>query len=151
MRPCMMFGCSHHDICLGSRCQDAVEYLQYLLEMLTCAERAARARVAPGPPTAAAFAFDTEMRMLCTESSRLAYLREHNNVLSLGIPLAAATNKDALIGFQARSSVAKRVFPCVLSLRAACHAMRHSPIVVRVRSVAGSICLESVPVRSHCG
>lgn len=82
--------------------QDAEEYLRYLLDLLTAAESAAGGRLAPGPPTALAFAFDTEDRVQCTETGRLSYPRTHGNlVLGLDIPLAAAVNKDALEGFQA--------------------------------------------------
>ena len=81
--------------------QDAEEYLRYLLELLTAAESAAGGRLAPGPPTAAAFAFDTEDRVQCTETGRLSYRRTHDNfVLGLDVPLEAAVNKDALEGFQ---------------------------------------------------
>lgn len=82
--------------------QDAVEYLQHLLEMLTRAERGAGARLPPGPPTAAEFRFDTEDRILCTETGRLSYRRAPAYWLGLEIPLAAAVNQDALKGFQAR-------------------------------------------------
>ena len=93
--------------------QDAEEYLRHLLDLLTAAEGGAGARLAPGPPSAAAFAFDTEDRVQCTETGRLSYPRTRGNlVLGLDIPLAAAVNKDALEGFQAcaRSRAMSQVF-----------------------------------------
>ncbi|KAK9833553.1 hypothetical protein WJX81_005633 [Elliptochloris bilobata] len=94
----------------SSRQQDAEEYLRYLLDLLKAAEQAAGTRLVPGPPTAAAFAFDTEDRVQCTETGRLSYRRTHDNyVLGLSIPLEAAVNKDVLEGFQEREAKRARL------------------------------------------
>ena len=78
--------------------QDAVEYFQHLLEVLSRAERSAGQRLGPAAtkPTAAAFRFQVEDRVQCSESGRVSYRRTPQNVLALDIDPEAATNKDEL-------------------------------------------------------
>lgn len=84
--------------------QDAVEYFQYLLEVMSRAERAAGQRLAPpgALPTAAAFNFRIEDRVQCSESGAVSYKHTPANVLPLYIDLAAATNKEELEVYKAR-------------------------------------------------
>ena len=49
-----LVGKGHPEFSTG-RQQDAVEYFQHFLDVMTRAERAADARLSPGPPTAAHF------------------------------------------------------------------------------------------------
>ena len=109
--PCGLQDIRHGPRCDGTRrfpaCQDAAEYFQHLLEIMTRSERAASGRLgasagdaptaAPAAaPTAAAFQFAIEDRIVCGESGRVSYRRTPANMLSLGIDLAAATNADEL-------------------------------------------------------
>ena len=56
--------------------------------------------------------------MQCTETGRLSYPRTRGNlVLGLDIPLAAAVNKDALEGFQARARTCATVQISLARLR----------------------------------
>jgi len=88
--------------------------------VLARAERGAAGRLPPGPPTAAAFAFDTEHRDQCAETGRASYLRSRSHLLGLSIPLEAATNKAALEGFQARGAAAPHTLPYFSCIRAPC-------------------------------
>lgn len=78
--------------------QDAVEYFQHLLEVLSRAERAAGQRLGPAGnvQTAAAFSFQVEDRVQCSESGRVSYKGTPQNVLALDIDPQAATNKEEL-------------------------------------------------------
>ena len=69
---------------------------------MTRAERAADARLSPGPPTAAQFTFEIEDKLTCVESGRVKYSVRKDNVLSLGIPLDQATNKESVDAFKNR-------------------------------------------------
>ena len=104
---------SGHPEFSGPRQQDAVEYLQHLLERLTRAERAAGGSARGlGPfvlggrsaaegetsssyssrPTADALRFAVEERIACGSTGAARYGTADANVLSLDIPLDAATN-----------------------------------------------------------
>ncbi len=85
--------------------QDAREYFQHLLEVMTRAERTSMQRLGQPdqPPTADVFRFELEDRIQCMESSRLSYKRSLTNVLAMDIPVDAATNKDELEDFQVQS------------------------------------------------
>lgn len=85
--------------------QDAREYFQYLLEVMTRAERSSMQRLGQPlqPPTAHAFQFELEDRIQCVESGRLSYKRSLTNVLAMDIPVDAATNKEELEDFQVQS------------------------------------------------
>lgn len=77
--------------------QDASEYFQYLLDIMTKAERVSNQRLgsAQGPPTASAFEFGIETRVQCLESGRVSYKRDApTNLLSLNIPIEAAANQE---------------------------------------------------------
>jgi hypothetical protein len=95
--------------------QDAVEYFQHLLEVMTRAERAAGGRLSsPGePPTAAAFGFQVEDRVQCSESGRVSYKRTPANVLSLDIDPDAATNKDELDEYKVGGSACSAHAGCL--------------------------------------
>ena len=79
--------------------QDATEYLQHLLEVMTRAERAAASRTpaaeTPGP-TARAFDMGVESRVQCGTSGAVSYTKEATNVWSLSIPLDSMTNRAEL-------------------------------------------------------
>ena len=87
----------------GCSCvQDAREYFQYLLDVMSRAERTSMQRLGQPdqPATADAFKFELEDRIQCLESGRLSYKRSLTNVLAMDIPVDAATNKDELEDFQ---------------------------------------------------
>lgn len=86
--------------------QDAREYFQFLLEVMTRAERSSMHRLGQPhqSPTADAFKFELEDRIQCVESGRLSYKRSLTNVLAMDIPVDAATNKEELEDFQEREA-----------------------------------------------
>jgi ubiquitin carboxyl-terminal hydrolase 5/13 len=94
-----LVGKGHPEFSTG-RQQDAVEYFQHLLDMMTRAERAAGSRLSEGPPTAAQFLFDVEDKLTCVESGNVRYSTRKENVLSLEIPLDRATNKASVDAFK---------------------------------------------------
>jgi ubiquitin carboxyl-terminal hydrolase 5/13 len=96
-----LVGKGHPEFSTG-RQQDAVEYFQHLLDVMTRAERAAGSRVSVGPPTAAQFTFEIEDKLTCVESGNVRYSTRKDNILSLGIPLDKATNKASVAAFQER-------------------------------------------------
>jgi hypothetical protein len=69
-----------------------------LQDVLRRAERWAGQRLGPAAtqPMAAAFGFQVEDRVQCSESGRVSYRRTPQNVLALDIDPEAATNKDEL-------------------------------------------------------
>ncbi len=75
-----------------------MEYFQHLLDVLSRAERSAGERLGPaaGQPTAAAFGFQVEDRVQCSETGRVSYRRTPQNVMALDIDLEAAVNKEEL-------------------------------------------------------
>ena len=81
--------------------QDAAEYYQHLLDVMTRSERVSSERLGSAAdtsasPTAAAFQFAIEDRIVCGESGAVSYRRTPANMLSLDIDPAAATNADEL-------------------------------------------------------
>ena len=84
--------------------QDAREYFQYLLEVMTRSERSSMQRLGEPeqPATADTFKFELEDRIQCLETSRVSYKRSLANILALDIPMDAATNKDELEDFEVR-------------------------------------------------
>ena len=78
-----------------------MEYFQHFLDVMTRAERAADARLSPGPPTRR-ITFEIEDKLTCVESGRVKYSVRKDNVLSLGIPLDQATNKESVDAFKNR-------------------------------------------------
>ncbi len=79
----------------SARQQDAHEFFGHLLEVMARAERSAGARLpgAADAPSSKLLEFAIETRIECTESHRVTYKPEATTVLSLEIPLEAATNK----------------------------------------------------------
>lgn len=100
-----LVGKGHADFSSGHQ-QDAREYFQYLLDVMTRSERTSMQRLGrPNqPPTADAFNFELEDRIQCLETGRLSYKRSLTNVLAMDIPVDAATNKDELEDFQEREA-----------------------------------------------
>lgn len=82
--------------------QDASEYLQFLLEVMSRAERTLSQRVAEAAGhTAGALEFSIETRVQCGESGRVSYKRDApTNILSLNIPVEAAANLDEVEEYQ---------------------------------------------------
>ena len=83
-----------------SRQQDAVEYFQHLLEVMTRAERNdVRDRLGTQAReereivlSAKQFEFDVEEKVTCAVSGAVRYVRRRENVLPLEVPVDAATN-----------------------------------------------------------
>ena len=89
-------GKGHPEFSTG-RQQDAVEYFQHLLEVMTRAERAEtrRTRAIDGLKfTASQFEFEVEERVACVESGKVRYVTRRENVLPLEVPVDLATNKE---------------------------------------------------------
>ena len=107
--------CNHAEFSSG-RQQDAVEYLQYLLETVQRAERAGQGRLTDAAAAAGSaagsdgenpglvdyFKFGTQHRLECTASKTVRYKAETETVLTLDIPLEAAVNKAEVEEAQAR-------------------------------------------------
>jgi ubiquitin carboxyl-terminal hydrolase 5/13 len=88
----------------SNRQQDACEYLQHLLEVMTKAERAASTSDSELPSTSSLFKFQYEDRIQCIESGKVTYKTRSDNMLGLMIPMEAATNKFEVEQFQERES-----------------------------------------------
>ncbi len=74
--------------------QDASEYFQYLLDIMTKAERISGHRSSE-LTTASAFEFGIETRVQCSESGRVSYKHDGpTNILSINIPVEAADNQE---------------------------------------------------------
>jgi ubiquitin carboxyl-terminal hydrolase 5/13 len=126
VRPSMfkaVVGRGHPEFSTG-RQQDAVEFLQHWLDVLARAERAGAARVeaataaataggAAPPPTdlltADALRFAVEDRVACGATGAVRYGVGEANVLSLDIPLDAATNAAAVAAAADRDAKRARV------------------------------------------
>ena len=104
---------STHASCVGV--QDAREYFQHLLDVMSSVERTSMQRLGQPdqPATADTFKFELEDRIQCLESGRLSYKRSLTNVLAMDIPVDAATNKDELEDFQVCQAVAHLSKPVV--------------------------------------
>ena len=96
-----LVGKGHAEFSTG-RQQDAVEYFQHLLDVMTRAERANSARLSEGPPTAEQFGFAIEDKITCVESGNVRYSSRKENVLSLEVPVNKATNKASLDAYNER-------------------------------------------------
>ncbi|KAK9805947.1 hypothetical protein WJX73_007684 [Symbiochloris irregularis] len=105
----------NHSEFSSPRQQDAVEYFQHLLGVMTRAERSAASRLPSSSggssssagaeqPTAAAFEMEMEDRVQCGASGCVSYKRERTNTWSLGIPVEAATNASELEAYQGREA-----------------------------------------------
>ncbi|TYZ61068.1 hypothetical protein PybrP1_001533 [[Pythium] brassicae (nom. inval.)] len=95
-----LVGKGHPDFSTGQQ-QDAVEYLQHLLGVLTRSERAAAGRVgallagaddARDLPTASLFKFVFEDRVECLASNKVKCVARDDAFVQLQIPVDAATN-----------------------------------------------------------
>ncbi|CEG38959.1 ubiquitin carboxyl-terminal [Plasmopara halstedii] len=104
-----LVGKGHPDFSTGEQ-QDAIEYLQFLLEFMTRAERISANRLgslfkedtATGAefPTANLFKFKLEDRVQCMDSNKVKYILRDDMVLQLQIPLEAATNATQVSAYQ---------------------------------------------------
>ena len=105
-----------------ARQQDAVEFLQHFLDLLTRAERAGADRVAaadaaagaalaatPPTPTSDALRFVMEERVACGATGAARYTSAESTVLSLDIPLDAATNAADVAAAAVRDAKRARV------------------------------------------
>jgi len=105
IRPWMfkaLVGKGHAEFRTG-RQQDASEYFQHLLEVLTRSERAASDRLPSGPSTAHFFEFTLEERIQCAESRQVRYKTQAgHNVLALPVPMEHAINKEEVSAFAER-------------------------------------------------
>ncbi|KAK9828336.1 hypothetical protein WJX74_009732 [Apatococcus lobatus] len=101
----------------SARQQDAEEYFQHMLEVMTRAERAAGVRLsssdasngASAEPTARAFQWQSEDRIQCSQSGCVSYPTATTSTLSLTIPVESATNKAELNAFKERESKRARL------------------------------------------
>eukprot|EP01133_Synstelium_polycarpum_P007874 gene7874-9244_t len=75
--------------------QDALEYFQYIMQLVEREEKKRPSWVKEEDPNKA-FNFIVEDRIECGSSGKVKYTRRTDNVLSLPIPLEATTNKDAV-------------------------------------------------------
>ncbi|KAL3674491.1 hypothetical protein V7S43_000439 [Phytophthora oleae] len=104
-----LVGKGHPDFSTGQQ-QDAVEYLQYLLDFMTRAERVGASRLGPllpgddatssELPTASLFKFKLEDRVQCMASNKVKYVPRDDMFLQLQIPLEAATNATQVSAYQ---------------------------------------------------
>jgi len=104
-----LVGKGHPDFSTGQQ-QDAVEYLQYLLDFMTRAERVGASRLGPliagdsatgaELPTANLFKFKLEDRVQCMASNKVKYVPRDDMLLQLQIPLEAATNATQVSAYQ---------------------------------------------------
>lgn len=93
-----------------SRQQDASEFFQHLLESVSRAERTGAPRVSGSGesgsndfvPTSSMFKIEFEDRWQCNQSGKVKYTTRPDNLLSLAIPLEAATNKDLVEAYEER-------------------------------------------------
>lgn len=104
-----LVGKNHSDFSTGQQ-QDAVEYFQYLLDIMTRNERVATGRIgelvanAPADlPTASLFKFKFEDRVECLSSHKVKYVPRDDTFLQMHIPLEAATNATQVKEYQASS------------------------------------------------
>ncbi|KDO30848.1 hypothetical protein SPRG_04749 [Saprolegnia parasitica CBS 223.65] len=101
LRPLMLRSLvgENHPEFSSNRQQDAMEYIQHFLELLTTKEKSTSpSRLDAGPlgrlPTSSLFDFTFEDRLECLGSRKVKYVTRHDNVLQLQIPLDAAVNES---------------------------------------------------------
>jgi ubiquitin carboxyl-terminal hydrolase 5/13 len=80
-----------------NRQQDAAEFFQYLLQLIERHEHAKGDHV----DVSKLFQFNTEDRLQCTRSNQVRYSYVEQNMLSVGIPLELAVNKDEVAAYEA--------------------------------------------------
>lgn len=91
----------------SARQQDASEFYQHLLEAMARAERTGASRIVESPgddfvPTPSLFEFEVEDRVMCDQSGKVRYTTRPENMLSLAIPVEAATNKQLVEEYEER-------------------------------------------------
>jgi len=96
-----LVGKGHSEFSSG-RQQDACEYLQHILEVMSRAERAAGSGGAGAPSTSSLFKFNLQDRIQCLESGQVTYKTRAENVLGLEIAMECATNKEQVEEYQAK-------------------------------------------------
>lgn len=98
--------------------QDAVEYLQHLLDYMKRSEHATKSRIGPLFPdkpnsellaSPSLFQFSFQDRIECLQSHKVRYLTRDDLILRLQIPLECATNAPEVREFQESSSKRQRV------------------------------------------
>ncbi|GMF30653.1 unnamed protein product [Phytophthora fragariaefolia] len=104
-----LVGKGHSDFSTGQQ-QDAVDYLQHLLDFMTRAERVAADRLGPllqgdsatsvELPTAGLFKFKLEDRVQCLASNKVKYVPRDDMLIQLQIPLESATNITQVSAYQ---------------------------------------------------
>ena len=89
-----LVGKNHAEFSTG-RQQDAVEYFQHLLEVMTRAERKDAERLGTKDDdkrSARRFEFDVEEKTTCAVSGSVRYVKRRENVLPLEVSVSSATN-----------------------------------------------------------
>lgn len=104
-----LVGKNHPEFATGQQ-QDAVEYMQYLLEFMAKNERTASGRIGRllatddstdnEIPTSNMFQFAFEDRVQCLTSKKVKYVTRDDAFLQLQIPLDAATNATQVKEYQ---------------------------------------------------
>eukprot|EP00897_Mesotaenium_endlicherianum_P009541 jgi/Mesen1/8615/ME000050S08022 len=85
-----------------ARQQDALEFYQHMLDLLERTHSSSGPAGAGGGDPTRALRFRVEERIQCSASGRVSYSSKPDNVLSLGIPLAAASNKEQVAAYEKR-------------------------------------------------
>lgn len=101
-----LVGRGHPDFSTGQQ-QDTLEFYQHFLSFLHRAHHAAGGG-APGAEAgdaSALFDFTVQDRLLCEQSGKVRYATHKDNVLSLSIPLAAATNQEEVAAYERRRAL----------------------------------------------
>ncbi|KAI9911296.1 hypothetical protein PsorP6_009052 [Peronosclerospora sorghi] len=103
-----LVGKGHPDFSTGQQ-QDAVEYLQHLLDVMTRAERVGANRLGPllpddratsqELPTENLFKFKLQDRVQCLASQKVRYVTREELMLQVQIPLDAATNASQVSAY----------------------------------------------------
>lgn len=110
-----LVGKGHPDFSTGQQ-QDAVEYFQHLLEILTRSERVAAGRIgvlldgeSSDLPTASLFKFTLEDRVECLASKKVKYVSRDDSFVQLQIPVEAATNATQVNEYQVLEQKRQRI------------------------------------------
>ncbi len=85
--------------------QDAAEYLQHLLKLVSRAEKARNGD--PADDVSRDFTFEIETRLECLSSNRVRYQTVKENVLDFFVPLEAVTNMPEYEAFVDRQTKAR--------------------------------------------
>ncbi|TDH68876.1 hypothetical protein CCR75_005557 [Bremia lactucae] len=113
-----LVGKDHPDFSTGQQ-QDAVEYLQYLLDFMTRVERVYSSRLGPllsgdtstsaELPTFNLFKFKLEDRVQCLVSNKVKYVSRDDMLLQLQISLDDATNTTQVNAYQSLEQKRQRL------------------------------------------